>query len=267
MVAEQLRKCNADSTAVVASARMTNEELFLTRALVDLLGVTKYDVVPRTGEGDNMLISADRNPNTNGSKMILGRDGSGLADICNGVRNGSIRALVVMNEDITAAGLTAEDLGKLDYLLTISHNEDGTTPHADVVLPGTTFAEKYGTMINVTGRIQRLNKAIEPVGDARDTWEILRYLLERLGCDNEMITACPSAQLLFNLLAEEYEPLHGLTWGAIGNQGRQIMETGVTIPLIERESQEVKTSLSNRLWKQSSIGGTSSWATRFGSTA
>ena len=235
MVSTQISKCDADQIAVVASARMTNEELYLTRQLVDMLGITKYDVVPRRGESDNMLIAEDRNPNTNGAKLILGRDGSGLQNILDGVRSGAIRALIVLNEDVVAAGLSADDLKKLDYLLCVAHNENGTTPHADVVLPGTTFAEKYGTMINVTGRIQRLNRAIEPLGKAMDTWEILRYLLQRLGCDNEMITACPSAQMLFNLLAEEHEPLQGLTWGAIGNQGRQVIETGVTIPLIERE--------------------------------
>lgn len=235
MVSTQISKCDADQIAVVASARMTNEELYLTRQLVDMLGITKYDVVPRKGESDNMLIAEDRNPNTTGSKLILGRDGSGLQNIFDGVRSGAIRALIVLNEDVVAAGLSEDDLKGLDYLLCVSHNVDGTTPHADVVLPGSTFAEKYGTMINVTGRIQRLNRAIEPLGKAMDTWEILRYLLVRFGCDNEMITACPSARHLFDLLAGEYEPLQGLTWGAIGNQGRQVIETGVTIPLIERE--------------------------------
>lgn len=47
-----------------------------------------------------------------------------------------------------------------------AHSVNETARHADLVLPGVTYAEKFGTMINVTGRIQRLNRAIQPVGYA-----------------------------------------------------------------------------------------------------
>ena len=104
-----------------------------------------------------------------------------------------------------------------------------------VVLPGVTFAEKYGTMINVAGRIQRLNKAIEPIGDSMSDWEICRNLSERLGCDCVRVIACPTPMSVLDEMAQEFEPLEGITWGNIGNEGKVIMDTGVTIPLIERE--------------------------------
>ena len=129
-----------------------------------------------------------------------------------------------------------EDLDNLDYLLAMDHTETATTKKADVVLPGVTFAEKYGTMINVTGRIQRLNKAIEPVGEARPDWDILRQLTELLGCDCPRVIACPSPMIILEEMAQEFEPMKGLTWGNIGNEGKVIIETGVTIPLIEREN-------------------------------
>lgn len=235
LVVEQLHKCAPVEIAIIASARMTNEELYMARALARQLGVTKFDIVARKSEGDGMLISEDRNPNSQGAKLILGKTGAGLSAIRRGVRTGAIRSLIVLGEDVTAeAGITAEDLAGLDYLLVMAHSENPTTKAADVVLPGVTFAEKYGTMINVTGRIQRLNKAIEPLGEAQSDWDIMRRLAERLGCDCPRVIACPTPFTVLEEMALEFEPMKGLTWGNIGNEGKAIIETGVTIPLIER---------------------------------
>ena len=236
MAVEQLHSCAPTETAIICSARMTNEELYMVRALARQLGVTKLDIVPRKGENDGMLVSDDRNPNTNGAKLILGKNGSGLAAIRRGIKNNSIRFLIALGEDVTEeAGIEPEDLEGLDYILAMSHSENATTKAADVVLPSVTFAEKYGTMINVAGRIQRLNKAIEPQGDARPDWDILRQLTELLGCDCPRVIACPSPMIILEEMAQEFEPMKGLTWGNIGNGGVVIMDTGVTIPLIERE--------------------------------
>jgi len=236
MVVEQLHSCAPTETAIVCSARMTNEELYMVRALARQLGVTKIDIVPRKGENDGMLVSEDRNPNSTGAKMILGKTGNGLAAIRRGVKNHSIRFLIALGEDVTAeAGIPEEDLDTLDYLLVMHHTENATTKKADVVLPGVTFAEKYGTMINVAGRIQRLNKAIEPIGEARPEWDIIRQLTEKLGCDCPRVIACPSPMIILEEMAQEFEPLKGLTWGNIGNEGKHIIDTGVSIPLIERE--------------------------------
>lgn len=237
LVAAQLSKCEASKTAIIASARMTNEELYLVRALANHLGVKAVATVSRMKEDDGMLISADRNPNTVGEKLIIGEKGTALEGICSGISTGRITAVLALGEDLTAeAGLNAEQLAKLDYLVTVTHSANGTTPQSDIILPGVSFAEKYGTMINVTGRIQRLNRAFEPIGESRDDWSILRDLLLELGCKNEKIIALQSARDIMPLLAEEFEALSGLTWGKIGNRGLPVIETGVTIPLLQREA-------------------------------
>ena len=236
MVVEQLHSCAPTETAIICSGRMTNEELYMVRALARQLGVTKIDIVPRKGENDGMLVSDDLNPNTNGAKLILGKNGSGLTAIRRGIKNNSIRFLIALGEDVTQeAGLDAEDLESLDYILAMSHSENATTKAADVVLPSVTFAEKYGTMINVAGRIQRLNKAIEPLGESRSDWSIFRDVSERLGCDCVKVIACPTPMMVLEEMAQEFEPMNGLTWGNIGNEGKVILNTGVSIPLIERE--------------------------------
>jgi len=52
---------------------------------------------------------------------------------------------------------------------------------ADVVLPGASFAEKDGTFSNTERRVQRVRRALAPIGNCRPDWEILADLLARLG--------------------------------------------------------------------------------------
>lgn len=236
-VSEQLRRCNPKQTAIIVSARLTNEELYLAGNLAQLLGISQLDIVPRSGEPDGMLICVDRNPNTTGAKLILDKDGRTLDDIRLGIKNGKIRHLIVIGEDVTAeAAIPESHLSKLDYLLVIDHSETATTRAADVVLPGVTFAEKYGTMVNITGRLQRLNKAIEPLGASRADWDILRSLLQGSGGDMSLLTArAQSPMEILDEIAAQFPAFKGVSWAAVGNSGIPITETGETIPLIERE--------------------------------
>ncbi|MEZ0244061.1 MAG: molybdopterin-dependent oxidoreductase, partial [Sphingomonas sp.] len=63
----------------------------------------------------------------------------------------------------------------------IGHHGDQGAHHADVILPGATYAEKPGTYVNLEGRVQRGDRAVFPPGDAREDWTILRALSEVLG--------------------------------------------------------------------------------------
>jgi formate dehydrogenase major subunit len=56
-----------------------------------------------------------------------------------------------------------------------------TARYADVILPGSSFAEKTGTFVNTERRIQLAKKAVEPPGDAREDLDIVRELSERVG--------------------------------------------------------------------------------------
>ena len=68
-----------------------------------------------TGEADKLLVSADRNPNSNGAKLTgisPAQMGSNLPKIADGIRNGSIKTLIVFGEDVTKHGIGADLLGK-----------------------------------------------------------------------------------------------------------------------------------------------------------
>jgi NADH-quinone oxidoreductase subunit G len=178
--AETIKALSPNEIAIIASGRMTNEELFLTRQLAGQIGTPHLSLVPRFGEADHLLVAADRNPNTTGAKLVLGLDDpyAKLDSIRSGVESGTIKALLVFGEDIiTDAGFTPDSLGKLDFLLQSHILANPTASAAHLVLPAAAFAEKRGSMINLSGRLQRLNRAAEMPGQAKDDWEILRDLI------------------------------------------------------------------------------------------
>ena len=234
--AAELKGFQPHEIAIIASARMTNEELFLTRALAGELDTGLLTVVPRSGESDGLLISADRNPNSTGAKLVWqAADPAGaLFSIREGVRSGAIKALLVLGEDLTDAGFTAEDLAKPDFIASIQLLAGAMAEASHVILPGAAFAEKRGSMVNVAGRLQRMNRAIEPPAEARDDWEILRDLI--LALQGAPPTAGPfMIEDIFKAMAEATPEFGGLSLSKIGDLGKVVTETGVAIPLLENE--------------------------------
>jgi NADH-quinone oxidoreductase subunit G len=62
----------------------------------------------------------------------------------------------------------------------LGHHGDKGAAAADVVLPGAAYSEKHGIHVNLEGRVQYSEKAVDPPGDARADWSILRALSDVL---------------------------------------------------------------------------------------
>jgi NADH-quinone oxidoreductase subunit G len=216
-ISENLKQAPAESVAVIASARQTNEELFLLAKLAKTLGALT-DSVPRAGEGDKLLLNADRNPNSTGARLTgIAADpmGSNLPKIAEGIRSGRIRTLIVFGEDVTRHGLGADLLGKLETLIVSDILPNETTRLAHYLLPGCAHAEKRGTFTNTKGRVQKFMKAVEPPGDARPEWEVLRELVLKTTGQSGFV----SIEGLFNQMATEIPAFNGLTWADLGDMG------------------------------------------------
>jgi NADH-quinone oxidoreductase subunit G len=67
------------------------------------------------------------------------------------------------------------------YKVYIGHHGDNGAKQADLVLPGSAYAEKHGTYVNTEGRVQRSEKAAFAPGEAREDWAILRAVSELAG--------------------------------------------------------------------------------------
>jgi len=208
-----------NATAMIASARMTNEELFLARRLARALNIEIFDLLPRPQEGDGFLISDDGNPNTLGAKLI-GLATGRMPEIASGVSSGAIKSLLVLGEDACDCGIPEAELRKLESLVVTGILPNRTTTAATVLLPSASWAEKRGSMINIKGRLQRLNQAISSPGKARDDWEILRDLLQAVSGSNGTYTV----DELFKQIAAEFPALEGLSLSRIGDLGVDLSE-------------------------------------------
>src|SRR3989442_417246 len=219
-IGDILRSAPMGSVAIVASARQTNEALYLLSRLAKKLGALT-DSVPRMGEGDKLLLNADRNPNGTGARLIgIAAEpmGSNLPKIAQGIRDGSFKILIVFGEDVTKHGIGADLLGKLETLIVSDILPNQTTKLAHYLLPGCAHAEKRGTFTNAKGRVQKFLKAIEPPGDARPEWEFLHELVFRVTGEDGFV----SIEGLFNQMAKEVPAFNGLTWAGLGDTGMTV---------------------------------------------
>ena len=216
-ISEILRGANDGSVAIIASARQTNEELYLLKKLVAKFNALT-DSVPRPGEGDRLLLNADRNPNSNGSRLIgisPAKMGSNLPKIAADIAAGHITTLIVFGEDVTRCGLGANLLGNLKNLIVSDILPNKTTELAHYLLPGCAHAEKRGSFVNAKGRVQRFMQNIQPKGNARPEWEFLRELAGGLDGGNGAATI----EGVFNEMTREVPAFKGLTWAALGDLG------------------------------------------------
>ncbi len=219
-ISAKLKSAPAGSVAIVASARQTNEELWLLGKLKAKLGAMS-DSVPRTGESDKILVSADRNPNTNGARltgMCFTEMGTNLPQIANGIKSGKIKTLIVFGEDVTKHGIGADLLGKLETLIVSDILPNATTNAAHYLLPGCAHVEKRGTFTNGKGRVQKFMKAVEAPGDARAEWEFLHELVYNVTGQNGFVTI----EGLFNEMAKDVAAFKGLTWAGLGDSGATV---------------------------------------------
>jgi NADH-quinone oxidoreductase subunit G len=215
-----LKSSPPGATAIIASARQTNEELFLLQQLAKKLGALT-DSVPRLGQGDNLLLNPDRNPNSTGARLIgisAQPAGSNLPKIADGIRTGAIRTLIVFGEDVTQHGIGPDLLAKVQTLIVSDILPNATTAAAHYLVPGCAHAEKRGTFTNVKGRVQKFMKAIEPPGEARPEWEFLHDVLHDVAGRDGFA----SMEGLFNQMAREVPAFQGLTWAGLGDTGADV---------------------------------------------
>jgi len=220
--AAALKPFESGQIGMLASGRMTNEELWLTGRLAKLLGVTLIGIAPRTGPGDDILLSKDRNPNTNGARLlgIASQGGTNLQRLKDAIGSGQIKALISLGENPLHCGITGESLERLPVYIVMDILSNEATRYASIVLPSLGFAEKRGSMINRKGRLQRLNRAVRGPGLARDDWEILRDLIQDISGGNGIYTI----EDVFRQMSEATPELAGLTLSRISDFGVQVLD-------------------------------------------
>ena len=116
---------------------------------------------------------------------LPGQVGKTLMEMMDQAITGEIGGLYIMGENpmLSDPDLhhVEQSLRSLDFLVVQDIFLTETARLAHVILPGASAAEKDGTFTNTERRVQRVRKAIEPLGNSRPDWQIIRDLSNRLG--------------------------------------------------------------------------------------
>ncbi|HMK54105.1 MAG TPA: formate dehydrogenase subunit alpha [Methanobacteriaceae archaeon] len=108
-----------------------------------------------------------------------------MPEMMEAARNGEVKAMYIMGENPALSEPDCSNIQKalesLDFLMVQDLFLTQTALHADLVLPGASFAEKDGTFANADRRVQRVRKAVEPAGDSKPDWQIISELAQKMG--------------------------------------------------------------------------------------
>ena len=236
------RLLQTGQVAIVGSGRSSVEEQFLTKKLADTLKITAH-LVSRVGQGDGILITADRNPNVRGA-LVTGLVSSlpdandikklpswqqtpaakgtaatrvttgGLSALAAEIDAGKMKVVLSMGEDLLAAGLTPAQAAKVSILFLGTHLNP-TSEIAKVVIPTLTIFEKNGTFINQQFRLQKFAKAVPGSPHAADDLVMLSQLIAAVGGG----TLPSEVNALWPLIAAEVPALAGLSYAKIPATG------------------------------------------------
>jgi formate dehydrogenase alpha subunit len=156
-----------------------------------------------------------------GVKSLPDGEGTKIPAMFDGMLNNDIRALYLYGENVVMSepnqAHTINALEKLDLLVVQDIFLNETAIYADVVLPATCFAEIEGTFTNSERRIQRVRKAVEPPGQARDDWWIISELSKRMGHDMEY----ESTEQIWEEILRLTPSMSGITYERIEHEGIQ----------------------------------------------
>jgi formate dehydrogenase major subunit/formate dehydrogenase alpha subunit len=147
-----------------------------------------------------------------------------LDQIISGLHDGRIKALYLIGENPAQTEPNAhhveEGLANCEFMVSQDiFLNDSTRKYADVVLPASSFAEKDGTFTNTERRVNRVRKALDCPGEAREDWRIVLAMAKALGAQwpeyespedvwNELADLCPNWYGIRYPRIEE----HGMQW-------------------------------------------------------
>ena len=155
-------------------------------------------------------------------KKLSPKKGLSVVEMMHAIEQDEVKALYIMGENPAMSdpnlNRTRKALEKVDFLVKQDIFFNETAEYADVVLPCLCFAEKDGTFTNTERRVQRIRKALDPPGQARDDWQILCDVAAKIGYPmsynnaSEILDEIASVSPIYGGMSfERIEPV-GLQW-------------------------------------------------------
>ena len=217
----------AQSIGALIGAQCTNEEIFALKSFVkevigsDLIGGMSYTPPGCSGD-DNLLLRANKNPNTRGL-TAQGVSLDGLDRMGQAVSSGQLKLLIVLRADACRALGEAEFVkrfGALEYMLVFETDANETVQMANQVFPIAAYPELEGTFTNFEGVVQRLHRAFDPPGEAKSAIEAITALAR----DLDGVERPQSAEQIFSEIAAREPAFAGLEFQKLGHNGMKLAE-------------------------------------------
>ncbi len=145
--------------------------------------------------------------------------GMTIPQMFNAAVAGELKSMFIFGEDVAQTDPNTTHvihaLESLEFLVCQDIFMTETTKYADVILPASAFLEKHGTFTNAERRLQIVEPAIDPPGDARTDFDILTSLSAALG--HEMNLATPEEAM--EEIAALTPVFAGITYERLGRDG------------------------------------------------
>ncbi|MEZ8096572.1 formate dehydrogenase subunit alpha [Photobacterium swingsii] len=144
-----------------------------------------------------------------------------LTEIIDAACHHKVKGLFVMGENPVLSdpnqAHVIEALEALDFLVVQDIFLTETAQYADVVLPSCSFAEKEGHFTNTERRVQRISKAVNPPGEAKEDWRIIQDVAQAMGADWQY-TSVKDITEEITQVTPQYAGIH---WDRVGRDGLQ----------------------------------------------
>jgi formate dehydrogenase alpha subunit len=153
-----------------------------------------------------------------------------VTEMMKNAHEGEMKGLYVIGENPMVSdpdlNHAKKSLQNLDFLVVQDIFLTETAQLADVVLPAASFAEKEGTFTNTERKVQRVRKAVDPPGSAKEDWRIIADLSTRMGYSMTYETA----QSIMAEIAEVTPSYCGINYGRLERDGLHWPCTGTDHP-------------------------------------
>ncbi|MBW1642943.1 MAG: molybdopterin-dependent oxidoreductase, partial [Deltaproteobacteria bacterium] len=150
---------------------------------------------------------------------LPGKPGMTVTQMIPAAYEGKLKALYIIGENPLVSdpdlNHAEKSLKKLDFLVVQDIFMTETAKIADVVLPSCCFAEKDGSFTNTERRVQRVRKAVEPPGQAKDDWKITCEIATRMGFN----MSYENSQAIMEEISTVTPSYAGITYDRIENVG------------------------------------------------
>ncbi len=169
-------------------------------------------------------------------------EGLKIPDMLESAIAGKFKALWIMGEDTLMTDPNTNHIlrafKELDLLVVQELFMSATAESADVVLPAVSYFEKNGTFTNGERRVQRVNKVVEPIGNAKSDGQIIIDMMYKLGYEQPTGKSYDADKIL-NEIADVIPFMKGISRERLGTNGLQwpVAEDGTDSKYIHKDGQ------------------------------